>query len=39
MEYVDLDEVASEYIDLAEKHKEKPGWVKAHLFKILYAGL
>ena len=35
----DLDQVALDYIELAEKYKADISQVRAHLFKILYKGL
>jgi len=36
---VDLDQCCKEYIQIAEQTNEQLGWVKAHMFKMLYQGL
>jgi hypothetical protein len=35
----DLDKVALDYLEMAEKYKADTSCVRGHLFKILYAGL
>lgn len=36
---VDLDQCCREYLEIAKETKEQLGWVKGHMFKMLYQGL